>query len=481
MTRFPLLLLAASMLTFPAAAQVTGEYPITFETVDRRSADAFEGTFTVPENRANPESRTLTLHYVRFPATTDTPGAPIVYLAGGPGGSGINTAKGARFDLFMELRKFGDVIAFDQRGTGASSDIPRCTSQVTIPASQPADEAQLTAYYRRATDECAAFWRSEGVNFAGYTTAESAADLDALRRHLRAEKISLWGISYGTHLALAAMRQMDGRLDRVILASTEGLAQTVKLPASTDAYFDRLQAAIDGVPAAKAIYPDIVDLIRRVNVRLRDHPKMLHLPQKDGSHIKAILDMGSMQRIGSAMIADPQGAAMLLALYRAIDAGNYDPITMVVGGYFQPNNPITLDAMPLVMDLASGIDDDRLTRVDDQAKTALLGRYLNFPMPQLRGAIAGVDLGPDFRASPKSGVPTLLLTGTLDGRTYPDEHAEAIAGLTQVDRVTVVNAGHNLFMVSPEVTQIIAAWMAGAEVDETRITIGLPDFENPMP
>lgn len=469
------------MLSFPAAAQVAGEHPLAFETFDHRIADAFEGTVTVPENRADPGSRMLNLRYVRFPATTDTPGAPIVYLAGGPGGSGISTAKGARFDLFMALRKFGDVIALDQRGTGASNDIPECTSHVTIPAKEPTDELQLTDYYRKATDECAAFWRKKGVDLAGYTTTESAADLDALRRHLRAEKISLWGISYGTHLALAAMREMDGRLDRVILASAEGLAQTVKLPAHTDAYFARLQAAIDGVPAAKAIYPDIDALIRRVNARLSNHPRMLYLPQNDGAPIEVMLDMGAMQRIASAMIADPHSAAGLLALYRAIDAGQYDPITMVVARYFPPNRPITLDAMPVVMDLASGIDDDRLALVDEQAKTGLLGRYLNFPMPHLRGVISGVDLGPGFRTSPESDVPTLLFTGTLDGRTYPNAHAEATAGLTRLQHVTVVNGGHNLFMVSPEVTQIITAWMAGAEVDGKRITIALPDFENPRP
>ncbi|MBW4331939.1 alpha/beta hydrolase [Stakelama sp. CBK3Z-3] len=476
-------LVALALILAPAGARAQGtdERPITFETIDHHSVAAFEGTFAVPENRADPDSRTLTLHYVRFPATSDRPGAPIVYLAGGPGGSGINTAKGDRFALFMALRRFGDVIALDQRGTGASNDVPECVSHIAVPDDHSVGEAELTGYYRKATAECAAFWRDRGVDPLGYTTAQSVADLDALRRHLGVDRITLWGISYGTHLALAAMREMAGHLDRVILASAEGLSQTVKLPARTDAYFSRLQAAINTVPAAKALYPDIAALIRRVNARLRDHPQTLHLSQKDGGVSDVVLNADSMQRMAAAMIADPGSAAAMLALYRSIDAGEFGPVTMVVARYFHSGGPIRLDAMPLVMDIASGIDDDRLALVDAQARHALLGRYLNFPMPQLNGALPGADLGPAFRKPPESDVRTLLLTGTLDGRTYPDAHRAATSGLTHVDHVTIVNAGHNLFMVSPEVTNTITDWMAGGDVDGRRITIALPDFVNPMP
>ena len=48
---------------------------------------------------------------------------------------------------------------------------------------------------------------SSGVSPSGYTTVQSADDLEDLRRALGARKIDLWGISYGTHLAMAAMRR----------------------------------------------------------------------------------------------------------------------------------------------------------------------------------------------------------------------------------------------------------------------------------
>ena len=64
----------------------------------------------------------MSLAVARIPAN-GTPAQRIGSLImnpGGPGGSGIDSAKGSRLPLFMAMREFGDVIAFDQRGTGMS-------------------------------------------------------------------------------------------------------------------------------------------------------------------------------------------------------------------------------------------------------------------------------------------------------------------------------------------------------------------------
>jgi pimeloyl-ACP methyl ester carboxylesterase len=99
-------------------------------------------------------------------------------------------------------------------------------------------------------------------------------------------------------------------------------------------------------------------------------------------------------------------------------------------------------------------------------------------MPQLAGAL-GLDLGEDFRSPPTSDVPTLLLTGTLDGRTYPAEQAAAVAGLSNLTHVTVRNAGHNLFMTSPEVTETIQAFMRGEPIADREIVAPPPSLPQP--
>lgn len=466
--------LAAITLSPWAAAQ---EEAMVFEANSGESVEAFRGAFQVPENRADPESRMIDIGYVRFPATTETPGSPIVYLAGGPGGSGTGTASGRRFELFMQMRQHGDVIAFDQRGTGLSgNNLPRCVS------SQGGDDLarltyeEFTAQYVAAIEECGAFWRAQGIDIEGYTTRESVQDLSDLRVHLGADQVSLWGISYGTHLALAAIKDIPEEIDRAILASVEGLDQTVKLPARTNAYFERLQAAVNTQPAAAVAYPDITGLVRRVHERLEAEPLLVEVPQRDGPPAQVLVHRHQAEQFVGGLISDPGNAAILLALYSAIDAGDTTFLGMLLQRFVRPGTPISLRPMPTAMDMVSGISAERLALFEQQAPDGLTGGMLNFPMPQASGAWDGFDLGEAFRANPTGDVPVLVLSGTLDGRTYPQSQAEAVADLSNVHIVTIENAGHNLFMTSSEVHDVMHAFMQGEAGLVETITVDLPDM-----
>ncbi|MCB1609526.1 MAG: alpha/beta hydrolase [Xanthomonadales bacterium] len=442
-------------------AAPAGEESITFAAQGGESVAALQGQLQVPSHWSRPNGPKLSLSYVRFPATGDRKGSPIVYLAGGPGGSGIETARGRRFPLFMALREFGDVIAFDQRGTGASSPQPTCSSSQVIDDAVAYSDAEFVELHRTAAHECLAQWQQAGIDLRDWTTAQSVRDLDALRLQLGAEKISLWGISYGSHLALAALASMDDRIDKVVLASVEGLAQTVKSPAQTDAYFERLQQAINTQPELAAQLPDLVGLMRRVHAKLEAEPIMLQISPPAGEPYEFLLERRDMQEFASMMIADPGNALQLLQLYAAVDAGVLEPVAAVVGRFHRPGQPIRYNPMPFAMDIASGISRSARQSFERESKAALLGGYLNFPMPQLADLIPELDLGEDFRRGPRSEVPVLVLSGTLDGRTYPDSQRQAVAGLSNVQITVVENAGHNLFMSSPAVAERIAAFLRG--------------------
>ena len=466
--------LAAALSAALAAQPGPGETAIEFTAESGETVAAYRGALEVPEHRANPAGRMITLSYVRFPATTDTPGDPIVYLAGGPGGSGSGTAAGRRFPLFMAMREHGDVIAFDQRGTGESTELPACRTDIHLPEGRRIAPQELTAAYRAAALECRSFWAGEGIAIEGYTTLESVADLSDLRRHLSAQKLDLWGISYGTHLALAAMKTIPDELDQIILASAEGLDQTVKLPSRTDAFFARLGEAVASQPEAAARYGDVVALMRRVQARLEAEPMMLTVQGPDGAPMEYVFTKDHLQMLSGAA-SDPQNALWLLPLYATLDAGEPGMAQIFAQRFFNPGEPITLRAMSTAMDIASGISPDRLAQFEVEAESALTGSYLNFPMPQLANVWPDMDLGKAFRQEAAYDGPVLLLTGTLDGRTYPEGQREATAGLSDLTAVTVINAGHNLFMTSPEVGEAMHAFMRGAPVAR-EITVPLPDF-----
>ena len=476
--RFPLIVLLVAVTAASSATGQCAEAAFVFETNAGESVKAYRGSLVVPENRRNPDSRRIPIRYVRFPATAAGVGPPVVYLAGGPGGSGIATARGNRFPLFMAMREFGDVIALDQRGTGESNTLPRCHSAQRFPRDKPLSDGRYQSIYRAAFRECLGFWRGEGIDTGGYTTPESVADLDALRVHLGAEKLTLWGTSYGSHLALAAAREMSDRLHRIVISSAEGLDQTIKLPARTDAYFGRMQAAIDAQAEARAAYPDIAALMRRVHARLDEAPLLLHVPQEDGSEAPYLLQRRDLQQIAAGAISDPGAAARLLRGYAEIDRGETGLILRAIGRRYSPGDTVSLRAMPTIMDVASGVGEMRRREIEYQARTSLLKDFLNSTL-FLTGVAPELDLGDGFREPPESDVPLLLLSGTLDGRTYIESQREAVAGFTELSAVTVRNAGHNLFMSSPEVSEVIVQFMRGEPVAGRVIVVPLPDFPAP--
>jgi len=461
-------------LPWAARAQTSAQVeagPFRFKAGDGQEVDAERGFFEVPEDRRLAGSRRIRLGYVRFASTAKNPGPPIVYLAGGPGGSGVRTAMGPRFPIFMALRAVADVIAFDQRGTGLSAHIPdRPASTAPFPA---LTHQAITDWYRDEMQKAWVDWTRAGVAMSGYNTEQNADDIEDLRRHLGADRVNLWGISYGTHLALSVLKRHPSSIGRVALASLEGQDQTIKRPAHIDAYLDRVDRLMSEDPAVRAAVPNMPALMRRVHARLDANPAKVTMKGEDGP---VDLTMGGfgVQMMASAMVANPPSLSMLPGIYLALDAGK----TEVLASLFPtPQNYFSIGGMPEAMDLASGVSPGRLALIETEAKTAVLGDAFNLPMPHLLGAIPGVDLGDEFRAPIRIDTPAMLVAGTLDGRTPLEEQAEVIAQFHNKTQVLVENAGHNVFEAHPEVQTQLVKFFGEEAVSDTKLSLQPPSFK----
>jgi pimeloyl-ACP methyl ester carboxylesterase len=112
-------------------------------------------------------------------------------------------------DVLLEvprlMRDF-TVLGFDQRGTGRSG-LLRCRKLERDPRLRSTS----------AGEDCA---RRIGPRRAFYTTPDSVQDMEAIRVAAGADKLTLFGISYGTELALAYARAYPQHVERMILDST---------------------------------------------------------------------------------------------------------------------------------------------------------------------------------------------------------------------------------------------------------------------
>lgn len=453
--------LLAVFVAQSALAQTVTFKPHKFE-AGGQSVDAEMGELRVPENRSDPRSRTIALKLVRFKSTAAKPGPPIVYLAGGPGGSGIGAASGSRFPLFLELRAFGDVIAFDQRGTGASEPDMVCRSNEMIPLGEPLDRAKAGAILAGAVKTCAERMRASGIDIGAYNTRSSAADLNDLRKGLGAEKLVLWGISYGTHLAIATLREYGAHIDRVILAGIEGPDETYKLPSDQQALLEEIAMLAPG---------DLLASVRNVLRELEKAPKTVSLTHPaNGMTADIVLGPLDFQSVLAQMLTGPETFAGIADFVTRVEGGDWTALALsAVRGRMPGGSSL----MTIAMDCASGMTAARRGLIAEEAKRTLLGDAINMPFPEVCAGVNVPDAGDPFRARLRSDVPALLISGTLDGRTRPRQAEELRMGMPNAEHLIIEGAGHSdpLFLSSPKILEAMKGFLRGEPLRERVIAL----------
>ncbi len=174
------------------------------------SADFSCASLTVPLDRTNAVSGTVSLSIERKLAGAAPSPDAVVAIAGGPGQAILPLAQfvGEAIAPALATR---DLLLFDQRGTGMSDPLSCAALSNSVEASTARSTTELV-------ERCAL---QLGPARGDYTTLESVEDIEAIRAAAGYEKLVLYGTSYGTKVALEYAQRYPQHVEALVLDSTE--------------------------------------------------------------------------------------------------------------------------------------------------------------------------------------------------------------------------------------------------------------------
>lgn len=404
----------------------------------------------VPLRHEAADAGTIELFVRRFLTPDQSKRRGEVWLiAGGPGEAGASL-----YPMISTYRRAFpgyDLIIPDHRGTGRSSRL--CPAQE---APQSADGVGLAG---AEWGPCIGALYADAQRTKAFTITEAAQDLALLiRQQRRKGKVLLYGVSYGTQLALRTLQAAPIPLDGLVL---DGL-----VPPETATQWDlsHRTTVVDAV--GRALLDDThTATYRGVLERSDSAAWRAQIPGKDLKRFLGMLLNFPRLRDRIPAIIDGLARDDASLLTAAIADLQTSLAAMGQGGDNQP-------ALPLVMLIAASENNARptLTRetVAAEAKDALFVS----PIPGLL-VDAGLPTYPRdawFGRSPTTLPRTLVIHGTLDPNT-PYAGAQAHAALLKtagpMTLSTVERGAHLLAFAAPACfASAVAEFVADRNVAE---------------
>ena len=409
------------------------------------------GNLVVPENRSDPDTGTIELHVMVLGTTSSDPAPdPVVYLSGGPG-SGIVETVSFQIPIFQEILRERDLIIFDQRGVGTSDPALNCPeyTQFVFDSLDEASSAQeQSEKLVEAVRACGERLLQEGPDLTAYNTEENAADVDALRRQLGYQEWNIYGVSYGTRLAMTVMRDYPQGVRSVILDSALPIDVDffASIVPNTDKALEELFDACSANPQCSSAYPDLEAKFYAAAAALNQTPGQVDVSNPFTGEIYDVAVTGErfFRTVFDALYIQ-EFIPLLPEMIYSVEQNEFDIFAFIYGlGLAQ------LDFTSLGMYYSVHCADEIPFTSRDRAASASelypqLAPYVDtYSVFDICGSW---DSGrsSELKAKPlASGIPTLVLAGQFDPVTPPDWGRAVDSVLSQSYFVEIPAGGHGV-------------------------------------
>ena len=442
------------------------------------------GHLTVPLDPTGVIPGTVSLAIRRELSQTGTATEAVVALAGGPGQAELPFASDSQ-QLMSAALATRDLVVFDQRGTGDSGRL-KCS------ALSFSDEPLSTVIPDCATQI--------GATRGLYTTDDSVADLEALRKALGYTKLVLYGTSYGTKVALRYAAEYPNNVAGLILDSTVTPNGPDIFDQSTYAAVPRILNQLCAAGACPGIANPLADLVK-VLERLNRGPVKATYISGSGKAMPVKMYAGDVASILIAGDEDPSLRADFPAAVAAAADGHYALLAILVahavlGGASNStvDNPLFIDTLCEELPFPwsrSAASSERIAAALAAAKALPAGTFGPFSAQTAFDQSSAADCAywpfataapePDVTALPN--VPTLIISGADDLRT-PTSNAQQIAAMIPDATVLVVpQTGHSVLTTEfgSCARDAVNAFFGGTPIDTTCAPRKQPAYLKPAP
>ena len=455
------------------------------------------GWLVVPENRSRADSRMINLPVVTFPAREPaTEADPILYISGGPGS---RATIGERWEIAGWLKRLDrlppqhDLIVLGLRGTGRDKPDLSCP-KLTDPrvwtgaGANPPPVDVLEKNFIEATVECRDKLLSEGFDLTAYNSRETAADIVDLRSGLGIESWNLYGISYGTRIALTLLRDHPEGLRSLILDSAfpPEAPVTVNQARDLQSVLRRLFEDCEKSEFCQENYPDLEAKFEGLLDRLEKEPVELSLGS--GSFwppMPLTVDEEIFLNIVFGALYWWSDTEMLPRTIEEASTGDFASLKKLATYYVHRASPTNTSRSVRFSFICH---EEAIFITDEQRESAILGTGRLSILVENSWTQNICDHWPAGEAAPienepvVSDVPTLFLAGSYDPITPPDLARRAAEHLGRSHVVEFANAGHGVLFSHPCSSKVLADFLAdpAARPDPPCLReVASPDFSEP--
>jgi pimeloyl-ACP methyl ester carboxylesterase len=378
------------------------------------------GTYPVYENRTTQTGRIINVNIVVIPAIhQDSVLTPIFYFEGGPG---VAATKSASFfaDTSIPYRWYHDIVLIDIRGTGGSNDLSCPSLQIKQSLKEQFEEMYPKDAVKACFDSL-----SKRADLTQYTTTNVVKDIEDIRKWLGYGKINIYGLSYGTRVALVYMKYFPSSIESCILWSPVPTYGKMPLYHAKFAQnsLEKIFHDCKQDSVCNNSFPNIETEFKLLNKKSKDVP--FTYTSSLGNSDKFSFSWNTFQTKLRTLMYAPSGIRQIPYIVHQACLGNLNPFIALYPKGVDTSTFIS-EGLYLCITCSEDVPFINAKEIELFTKETFMGTYrIDQQKNACKQWVRG-EIPKDFLDVINSNIPTLILSGEFDPIT-PTPMAKEIA------------------------------------------------------